>query len=324
MVAGIVQATHGGPEVLKPADIEVGAPGDGEVRVRHTAIGLNFIDCYVRSGLYPTLTPPGTIGMEAAGVVEATGTSVTAFAAGDRVAYVWNQPGAYIAERNVPARWLVKLPDGVDDRQAAAMMLKGMTAEYLLHRMTQATAGDTVLVHAAAGGVGLILTAWAKHKGCRVIGTTSTEAKAELAKAHGADEVIVTSRETIPERVEAVTGGEGCLYIYDGIGKDTFDASLASLKKYGHLVSYGNASGAVPPVNLQVLSPKCARLSRPSLFPHLTTRQDLDEISGNLLDAMAKGIVKVDINQTYPLAEAARAHADLEGRKTTGQTVLLP
>jgi len=324
MVAGIVQATHGGPEVLKPADIEVGAPGDGEVRVRHTAIGLNFIDCYVRSGLYPTLTPPGTIGMEAAGVVEATGTSVTAFAAGDRVAYVWNQPGAYIAERNVPARWLVKLPDGVDDRQAAAMMLKGMTAEYLLHRMTQATAGDTVLVHAAAGGVGLILTAWAKHKGCRVIGTTSTEAKAELAKAHGADEVIVTSRETIPERVEAITGGEGCLYIYDGIGKDTFDASLASLKKYGHLVSYGNASGAVPPVNLQVLSPQCARLSRPSLFPHLTTRQDLDEISGNLLDAMAKGIVKVDINQTYPLAEAARAHADLEGRKTTGQTVLLP
>lgn len=324
MVAGIVQATHGGPEVLKPADIEVGAPGDGEVRVRHTAIGLNFIDCYVRSGLYPTLTPPGTIGMEAAGVVEATGTSVTAFAAGDRVAYVWNQPGAYIAERNVPARWLVKLPDGVDDRQAAAMMLKGMTAEYLLHRMTQATAGDTVLVHAAAGGVGLILTAWAKHKGCRVIGTTSTEAKAELAKAHGADEVIVTSRETIPERVEAVTGGEGCLYIYDGIGKDTFDASLASLKKHGHLVSYGNASGAVPPVNLQVLSPQCARLSRPSLFPHLTTRQDLDEISGNLLDAMAKGIVKVDINQTYPLAEAARAHADLEGRKTTGQTVLLP
>jgi len=324
MVAGIVQATHGGPEVLKPADIEVGAPGDGEVRVRHTAIGLNFIDCYVRSGLYPTLTPPGTIGMEAAGIVEATGTSVTAFAAGDRVAYVWNQPGAYIAERNVPARWLVKLPDGVDDRQAAAMMLKGMTAEYLLHRMTQATAGDTVLVHAAAGGVGLILTAWAKHKGCRVIGTTSSAAKAELAKAHGADEVIVTSRETIPERVEAITGGEGCLYIYDGIGKDTFDASLASLKKHGHLVSYGNASGAVPPVNLQVLSPQCARLSRPSLFPHLTTRQDLDEISGNLLDAMAKGIVKVDINQTYPLAEAARAHADLEGRKTTGQTVLLP
>lgn len=324
MVRAIVQATHGGPEVLTAADIEVGAPGDGEVHVRHTAIGLNFIDCYVRSGLYPLLQPPGTIGMEAAGVVEAVGARVDGFAEGDRVAYVWNVPGAYAAERNVPARWLVKLPAGVDDRQAAAMMLKGMTAEYLLHRMTKAQAGDAVLVHAAAGGVGLILTAWAKAKGCLVIGTTSTDAKADLAKAHGADHVIVTSRESIPDRVMEITGGEGCLYIYDGIGKDTFEASLASLKKHGHLVSYGNASGTVPPVNLQVLSPKCARLSRPSLFPHIQTRAELDEIAGNLLGAMADGIVEVDINQTYPLAEAARAHAELEARKTTGQSVLLP
>ncbi len=324
MVVAIVQETHGGPEVLKPTEVEIGAPGDGEVRVRHTAIGLNFIDCYVRSGLYPLLEPPGTVGMEAAGVVESAGAGVQGFAAGDRVGYVWNVPGAYVAERNVPARWLVKLPAGVDDRQAAAMMLKGMTAEYLLHRMTQAQAGDALLVHAAAGGVGLILTAWAKAKGCLVIGTTSTDEKAALAKAHGADHVIVTSRESIPDRVAEITSGEGCIYIYDGIGKDTFEASLASLKKHGHLVSYGNASGSVPPVNLQALSPKCARISRPSLFPHLATRTDLDEVSGNLLAAMAEGVVKIDINQTYPLAEAARAHAELEGRKTTGQSVLLP
>ncbi len=324
MAMAIVQATHGGPEVLKPADVEVGAPGAGEVRVRHTAIGLNFIDCYVRSGLYPLLDPPGTIGMEAAGVVEATGTGVTGFQAGDRVAYVWNQPGTYTAERNVPARWLVKLPDGVGDRAAAAMMLKGMTAEYLLHRMTRAGPGDAVLVHAAAGGVGLILTAWAKHKGCRVVGTVSTDAKAEIARAHGADHVVVTSRERFPERVMEVTGGEGCVYVYDGIGKDTFEDSLASLKKHGHLVSYGNASGAVPPVNLQVLSPRCAMLSRPSLFPHISTRRELEEVAGNLLDAVKQGIVSVDIDQTYPLAEAAQAHADLEARKTTGQSVLLP
>jgi len=204
------------------------------------------------------------------------------------------------------------------------MMLKGMTAEYLLHRMTAARAGDTVLVHAAAGGVGLILTAWAKHKGCTVIGTVSTDAKAEIAKAHGADHVVVTTRERLPERVMELTGGEGCIYIYDGIGKDTFEDSLASLKKHGHLVSYGNASGKVPPFDLSVLTPRCARISRPSLFPHIATRPELDEVAGNLLDAMATGVVKVDINQTYPLAEAAQAHADLEARKTTGQTVLLP
>lgn len=324
MTMAIVQATHGGPEVLKPADVEVGAPGEGEVRVRHTAVGLNFIDCYVRTGLYPLLDPPGTIGMEAAGVVEATGTNVTDFHAGDRVAYVWNQPGTYTEERNVPARWLVKLPAGVGDRESAAMMLKGMTAEYLLHRMTEAKAGDKVLVHAAAGGVGLILTAWAKHKGCTVIGTVSTDEKAEIAKAHGADHVVVTSKERIPDRVMELTGGEGCVYIYDGIGSDTFEDSLASLKKHGHLVSYGNASGKVPPFDLSVLTPRCARLSRPSLFPHIATRGELEEIAGNLLDAMAEGVVKVDINQTYALADAAQAHADLEARRTTGQTVLLP
>lgn len=324
MVLAIVQETHGGPDVLQPTEVEVGPPAAGEVRVRHTAIGLNFIDCYVRSGLYPLLQPPGSIGMEAAGMVTAIGAGVTGFADGDRVAYVYATPGAYVAERNVPARWLVRLPAEVDDRQAAAMMLKGMTAEYLLHRMTDAKAGDAVLVHAAAGGVGLILTAWAKSKGCLVIGTTSTDAKAELAIAHGADHVIVTSRENVADRVMKITGGEGCVYVYDGIGKDSFEASLASLKRHGHLVSYGNASGSVPPVNLQVLSPRCARLSRPSLFPHIATRADLDEIAGNLLHAMASGIVKVDINQTYPLAEAARAHAELEGRSTMGQSVLLP
>jgi NADPH:quinone reductase len=325
MVLAIVQQRHGGPEVLEPAEVTVGAPADGEVRVRHTAIGLNFIDCYVRSGLYPLLQPPGTIGMEAAGVIEALATNVQGFAVGDRVAYVYNVPGAYVAERNVPARWIVKLPAGVEERQAAAMMLKGMTAEYLLHRMTQAKAGDTVLVHAAAGGVGLILCAWAKSKGCTVVGTTSTEEKAAIAKAHGADHVVVTGHGgAFAEQVMDLTGGKGCVYVYDGIGKDSFEGSMAALAKHGHLVSYGNASGPVPALNLQVLTPKCARISRPSLFPHLATRAELDEVSGNLLSAIQAGIVKVDINQTYPLAEAARAHADLEGRKTTGQTIFLP
>jgi NADPH:quinone reductase and related Zn-dependent oxidoreductases len=199
-----------------------------------------------------------------------------------------------------------------------------MTAEYLLHRMTRATAGDTVLVHAAAGGVGLLLSAWAKHKGCTVVGTVSTDAKAELATAHGADHVVVTGRERIPERVMALTEGAGCRYVYDGIGKDTFEDSLASLAKHGHLVSYGNASGAVPPVDLTKLTPRCARLSRPSLFPHIATRAELEEIAGHLFGAMADGVVRADIHQTYPLAEAARAHADLEARRTTGQSVLLP
>ncbi len=325
MVLAIVQDRHGGPEVLKTADVMLSGPAEGEVRIRHTAIGLNFIDCYVRSGLYPLLQPPGTIGMEAAGVIENVGPGVRGFHEGDRVAYVWNTPGAYVAERNVPVRWVVKLPDGIEEQQAAAMMLKGMTAEYLLHRMTEAGPGDKVLVHAAAGGVGLILTAWAKHKGCVVIGTTSTDEKAALAKAHGADHVVVTGRGgAFAEQVMDLTGGHGCKYVYDGIGKDTFEGSLGSLAKHGHLVSYGNASGKVAPFDLGVLSPRCARLSRPSLFPHISTREDLDEVSGNLLDAMTKGIVKVDVNQTYPLAEAARAHAELEGRKTTGQSVLLP
>ncbi|MEO1090757.1 MAG: quinone oxidoreductase [Pseudomonadota bacterium] len=324
MVLAIVQQIHGGPEVLEPVEVEVTAPGEGEVQVRHVAIGLNFIDCYVRSGLYPLLQPPGTIGMEAAGIVEAFGPGVGGLAKGDRVAYVYNGLGAYAEVRNVPARWLVKLPEGVDERQAAAMMLKGMTAEYLLHRMTQASVGDRLLVHAAAGGVGLILCAWAKAKGCTVVGTVSTEAKAALAKAAGADHIIVGKGTDFADAVLEATDGKGCKYVYDGIGKDSFEGSLASLEKHGHLVSYGNASGMVPPVNIGVLTPKCARVSRPSLFPHIATREELDEIAGNLLGAIADGTVKVDVNQTYPLAEAARAHADLEARKTTGQTVLLP
>ncbi len=324
MVLAIVQAMHGGPEVLKPADVEVGAPQAGEVRVRHTAIGLNFIDCYVRSGLYPLLEPPGTIGMEAAGVVVATGPDIAEVSAGDRVAYVWNRPGTYTTERNLPVSWLVKLPADVDERQAAALMLKGMTAEYLLHRMTDAKAGDAVLIHAAAGGVGLILTAWAKHKGCFVIGTASSDAKAALALDHGADHVVVSSSDRIAARVTELTGGEGCRYIFDGVGRDTFEASLASLAKHGHLVSYGNASGAVPPVSLSVLTPKSARLSRPSLFPQIATRTELEDSAGNLFSAITAGVVRANINQTYPLADAERAHADLEARRTTGQSLLLP
>ncbi|TVQ38934.1 MAG: quinone oxidoreductase [Geminicoccaceae bacterium] len=325
MVLAIMQDRHGGPEVLQTADVVLSGPAEGEVTIRHTAIGLNFIDCYVRSGLYPLLEPPGTIGMEAAGVIVNQGPGVRGFHEGDRVAYVWNTPGAYVAERNVPVRWVVKLPDNVEEQQAAAMMLKGMTAEYLLHRMTEAGPGDKVLVHAAAGGVGLILTAWAKHKGCVVIGTVSTEAKAEVARAHGADHVVITGGSgDFAEEVMDLTGGHGCKYVYDGIGKDSFEGSLASLAKHGHFVSYGNASGKVPPFDIARLTPRCARISRPSLFPHIATREELDEVSTNLLQAMADDIVKVDINQTYPLAEAARAHEELEGRKTTGQSVLLP
>lgn len=320
----IVQDSKGGPEVLVMKDVEVGEPGPDEARVRHTAIGINFIDVYVRTGLYPLMTLPGSPGMEAAGVVEAVGSGVTGLTAGDRVAYVYNVPGAYAERRVLPAARLVKLPDDIDDRLAAAMMLKGLTAAALLTRTTKAAAGDTVLVHAAAGGVGLILTAWAKHLGCTVIGTVGSDAKAALARAHGADHVIVTARDSVVERVGEITGGAGCRYVYDGVGKDTFEASLECVSKFGHVVSFGNASGAVPPISIAVLAPKCVALSRPLLFPYIAERAMLDAMAADLFDAVRKGIVSADINQTYPLADAAKAHRDLEARATTGQSLLIP
>ncbi|MGF1563392.1 MAG: quinone oxidoreductase [Geminicoccaceae bacterium] len=324
MSKAIVQHSHGGPEVLIYEDVEVAAPGADEVTVRHTAIGVNFIDVYIRTGAYPLLTPPGVNGVEAAGVIEAIGSRVSKLRVGDRVAYVHNVPGAYSTFRTMPAAKLVKLRDDIDDRAAAAMLLKGMTAEYLLHRTAPVRAGDTILVHAAAGGVGLILTSWGKALGCTVIGTTSSEAKADLATAHGADHVIVTQRDSVAAKVAELTGGRGCRVVYDGVGKDTWDTSLEAIARHGHLVSYGNASGPVPPVNLPVLSPKCIALSRPTLFGYISTPDELGDVAGNLFDAMRSGAVRVDINQTYPLADAAQAHRDLEGRKTTGQTLLIP
>lgn len=324
MSKAIVQQVAGGPEVMEWRDAPVAAPAAGEILLRHTAIGLNFIDVYVRKGAYPMMTMPGTPGMEAAGVVEDVGPGVTDIAVGQRVAYVMTAPGAYSQRRIVPAERMVPLPDDIDDQAAAALMLKGMTAERLLHKTTTAASGDTVLVHAAAGGVGLLLTAWAKAIGCTVIGTVGSQAKmAEVGKA-GADHVIVSTEEDVAARVADITSGKGCRYIYDGVGKDTFEVSLAAVAKYGHLVSFGNASGAVPPVNIAVLAPKCIALSRPQVFPYIADRADLLEAAAYLFDAMRKGIVRVDINHTYPLASAADAHRDLEARRTTGQIVLLP
>lgn len=324
MSKAIVQTVAGGPQVLEWRDVEMAAPAAGEVLLRHTAIGLNFIDVYVRKGAYQMMTLPGSPGMEAAGVVEAIGPGVTDLAIGQRVAYVMTVPGAYSERRVVPAERMVPLPDDIDDRSAAALMLKGMTAERLLHKTTRAAAGDTVLVHAAAGGVGLLLTAWAKAIGCTVIGTVGSKPKVDEVRRAGADHVIVTADEDVAAQVAEITSGRGCRYVYDGVGKDTFETSLAAVAKYGHLVSFGNASGAVPPVNIAVLAPKCIALSRPQVFPYIAERADLLEAANNLFAAMRKGVVRADINHTFPLAQAAAAHQELEARRTTGQIVLLP
>ncbi|MGB3388755.1 MAG: quinone oxidoreductase [Pseudaminobacter sp.] len=324
MSHAIIQTVQGGPEVLEWRERPDTAPGEGEVAVRHTAIGVNYIDIYVRKGAYPMMTLPGTPGMEAAGIVEEVGRGVTDLAVGQRVAYVMTAPGAYSERRNVPAERMVPLPDDIDDRAAAALMLKGMTAERLLHKTTQAAPGDTVLIHAAAGGVGLLLTAWAKAIGCTVIGTVGSEAKVEGVRQAGADHVIVSTTGNVADRVAEITSGRGCRYIYDGVGKNSFETSLQAVARFGHLVSFGNASGAVPPINIAVLAPKCVALSRPQIFPYIADRKDLLETAQNLFAAMRKGIVRTDINQTYPLAEAAQAHRDLESRRTTGQIILLP
>ncbi|MGA0541890.1 quinone oxidoreductase family protein [Neotabrizicola sp. VNH66] len=323
MSYSIIQHTTGGPEVMEWTAVDLPAPAEGQVTLRHTAIGVNFIDIYVRKGAYPLMTLPGTPGMEAAGVVEAIGPGVADLAVGQRVAYVTTAPGAYAERRNMPAERLVPLPDDIADQDAAALMLKGMTAERLLHKTAPAVAGDTILVHAAAGGVGLLLCAWAKAMGCTVIGTVGSTEKAELARAAGADHIIDSRSEDIAARVMEITGGKGAQKIYDGVGKDTFDASLAAVAKFGHLVSFGNASGAVPPVNIAVLAPKCVALSRPQVFPYIADRADLLATAENLFAAMRKGIITAQVNHTYPLREAARAHEDLEARRTTGQIVLL-
>ena len=313
----------GGPEKMRWEEVAVGSPGPDEVLVRNTAAGLNFIDTYHRSGLYP-VPLPATLGMEGAGVVEAAGPDVRGFKTGDRVAYA-NPIGAYAERLLRPAARLVKLPDGVDDRVAAAIMLKGMTAWYLIRRTYKVRKGDTILMHAAAGGVGLILCQWAKSLGAIVIGTVSSDAKAALAKKAGCKHVIVTAREKFVERVKEITQGAGVPVVYDGVGKDTFMDSLDCLAPRGLMVSFGNASGPVTQFNPAVLSQKGSLfLTRPTLFHYTARREDLVAAARDLFAVVGSKAVKVTINQTYPLREAAQAHRDLEARKTTGSTVLLP
>ncbi|MBE7636079.1 NADPH:quinone reductase [Sneathiella sp. P13V-1] len=311
----------GGPEVMKWEDVEVGSPGPGEVRIQHKAVGLNFIDVYFRTGLYPAPLP-NTPGMEAAGVIVELGSGVTEFAVGDRVAYAGRPIGAYAEERVMPADILIKMPDSIDDETAAAMMLQGMTTEYLLQRTFHVKQGDTILFHAAAGGVGLMACQWANHIGATVIGTVGSEEKAELAKANGCHHTINYREEDFQKRVMEITDGKGVPVVYDSIGKDTFEGSLDCLQPRGLMVSYGNATGPVNDVDLGILAAKGSLyVTRPTLMTYNDKREDLVKSAADLIDMVEKGIVKVNIGQRYHLSEAAKAHEDLEGRKTTGSTI---
>jgi NADPH2:quinone reductase len=315
----------GGPEVLSWEDVTVGDPGPGEARVRHTVIGLNFIDTYHRSGLYK-LPLPFTPGQEAAGVVEAVGPDVTDLAVGDRVAYGTGAPGAYAQVRLIEAARLVRLPPKIDDRTAAAMMLKGLTAQYLLRQTTKVERGDTIVFHAAAGGVGLIACQWAKQLGATVIGTVGNEEKARLARAHGCDHVIIygSGKEDVAARVRELTGGRGVRVVYDGVGKDTFAASLDCLAPRGLLVAFGQSSGAVPPFDILTLTGKGSLyLTRPTLNHYAGTKETLRAAAAELFDVVAGG-VRVNVPQSFPLKDAAAAHAALASRRTTGSTVLIP
>jgi NADPH2:quinone reductase len=325
------QATHairihatGGPEVLRWEEVDLAAPAPNEARVRHEAVGLNFIDIYFRSGRYPLQLPSG-LGLEGAGVVEAVGSAVTEVKVGDRVAYAGGPPGAYAEARNIPADRLVKLPDAIDFKTAAAMMLQGMTAQYLLRRTYRVQAGDTILIQAAAGGVGLIVCQWAKALGATVIGTVSSDEKAALAKAHGCDHPIVYTREDFVARVKEITNGEGVPVVYDSVGADTFAKSLDCLRPLGMMVTFGQSAGPVPPVDTQELSKRGSLfLTRPTLFTYIAKRADLLASAQELFDMVTSGKVKIEVNQTYALKDAAQAQIDLESRKTTGSTVLLP
>ena len=316
---------HGGPEVLTYEDADPGQPSAGQILIRHTAVGLNFMDVYHRSGLYP---PPGGLplipGGEAAGVVLAVGAGVDWLKPGDRIAYAVNV-GAYADERVIAAERVVKVPDGISDEQAAAMMLKGMTAEYLLRRTYKVKAGDTILYHAAAGGVGLILGQWAKHLGATVIGTASSADKIELARAHGFDHVINYKEQDFVAGVAAITAGRKCDVVYDSVGNDTFPASLDCLRPLGMFVSFGQSSGPIPPFSMSLLAQKGSLYAtRPTLFVYNAKREDLVASAQALFDVVLSGAVKIKINQRYALKDAAKAQSDLEGRKTTGTTILVP
>lgn len=312
----------GGPEVLEVVELPEPRPGPGEILIRHEAIGLNFIDTYHRSGLYP-MRLPAVLGNEGAGVVEAAGEGVERFQVGDRVGYA-GVAGGYAELRTCPAARAVKLPDGVSTRLAAAALLKGMTAEFLLRRCFQVKSGDAILVHAAAGGVGMILSQWGRALGARVIGTAGSPEKADIARAHGCEEVILYRDEDVAERVKALTGGEGVRVVYDGVGADTFEASLASLGRRGVLVTYGNASGPVPAFAPLKLIRGSLYVTRPTLADYIATTEELDESASALFEVLASGAVKIEIGQEFPLAEARRAHEALEGRATVGSTLLIP
>ena len=314
----------GGPEVLKWEDFDPGEPGKGQVLIRNSAIGVNFIDIYHRTGLYPAILPGG-IGVEACGVVEAVGAEVSEFSVGDRVAYGAAPLGAYSEVHVMPEHRLVRVPDEIDDRTAATLMLKGMTAWYLLRRTYPVEAGETILIHAAAGAVGLIAMQWAKHLGATVIGTVGSEQKAELARAHGCDHTILYRDENFARRVREITAGEGVPVVYDSVGKATFEGSLDCLRPLGMMVSFGNASGPVPAMSPALLAQKGSLfLTRPTLMHYNAKREDLLAGAAEVFEVVRSGAVRIRVNQTYPLADAAQAHADLAARRTTGSTVLLP
>jgi len=314
---------QGGPEVLQLDDVQVGDPGQGQIRIRHTAIGVNFVDTYQRSGLYP-MQLPQTAGNEAAGVVEAVGPGVADLKVGDRVCYT-GLPGSYCESRLVPAERMVKLPQGISDEQAASMLLKGLTVHYLIFSTYAVKKGETVLWHAAAGGVGLIACQWLKALGVTTIGTAGSEEKCALAKAHGAHHVVNYSKENFVERVKAITGGKGVPVVYDSVGKTTWEGSLDCLQPRGLMVTFGNASGPVPPLNLGVLSAKGSLyVTRPTLATYIAARADLVSRSAALFEAVTSGAVKIETTARYKLAEAAKCHRDLESRQTTGSVILVP
>ena len=312
----------GGPDTMKVAKVEVGEPGEGEIRIRHHACGLNFIDVYQREGIYPLQMPTG-LGMEGAGVVQAVGAGVSHLKAGDRVAYAAAPPGSYCEARVMPAQNVCKLPDEIDFETGAAMMLKGLTVEYLFNRTAQIKAGDTILFHAAAGGVGLIACQWARSIGVTLIGTAGTDEKCELAKQHGAAFAINYRTHDFAEQVDELTGGKGVSVVMDSVGKDTWDGSLDCLAPFGLMVTFGNASGKVPPFDPGILGPKgCLYVTRPTLFGHITSREKTQEMADNLFAKVISGDVSIRIDQRFALDDVAEAHRALEARKTTGATVL--
>lgn len=324
MVKAIRIHEQGGPQVMKLEEVDLGDPDQGQVRIRHSAIGLNYIDTYHRSGLYPLPLPSG-IGMEGSGVVEAVGAGVSTVKVGDRVAYAAPPPGSYAEARNIEETKIVKVPDSVDDKTAAAMMLQGLTVQYLIRQIYKVGPNDTILIHAAAGGVGLILCQWAKHLGATVIGTVGSEEKAALANANGCDHPIIYTKENFVERVAEITEGKKVPVVYDSIGKDTWPDSLDCLAPTGLMVSFGQASGPIAPVDLGIFAAKGSlKFTRPTLMTYTAKKSDLDAMAADLFDVVGKGAVKIAINQTYALADAVKAHQDLEARKTTGSTILLP